>query len=291
MKKMTLGDKILEAFFSLIILICVLMTVIPFLNVIATSLSSPDEITLGNVWLLPRDFNAEAYKAVFTDSSMMWSLVYTIILTAVYTILAMIMTIFVAYPLTKKRLWGNKVFTFIVIFTMYFSGGIIPEYILFKTLKLSNTIWVLIIPTLISTYNMIILKSFLLGLPDSIEESARLDGASDFCILFKIVLPLSKPVLATLCLFYAVQRWNSFQDALFYITDTKLYPLQLKLNMLINITQTSELTQFEGANLTKLAAENIKSASIMFATVPIVLVYPWLQQYFVTGVTLGAVKE
>lgn len=291
MKKMTLGDKILEGVFSLIILFCVLMTVIPFLNVIATSLSSPEDITLGNVWLLPKGFSIEAYRAVFTDNSMMWALVYTIFLTFTYTVLAMLMTILVAYPLTKRRLWGNKVFTFIVIFTMYFSGGIIPEYILYKTLKLSNTIWVLIIPTLISTYNMIILKSFLLGLPDSIEESARLDGASDFCILFKIVLPLSKPVLATLCLFYAVQRWNSFQDALFYITNTKLYPLQLKLNMLINITQSSELTQFEGANLTKLVAENIKSASIMFATVPIVLVYPWLQRYFVTGVTLGAVKE
>ena len=193
--------------------------------------------------------------------------------------------------MTKKRLKGRKFFTFMVVFTMYFSGGIIPEYILFKNLNILNSMLVLIVPAVISVYNMIILKSFLSEIPESIEESASLDGASDFTILFKIVLPLSKPVLATLCLFYAVTRWNTFQDVLFFITDSNLYTLQMKLNMLINITQTSELTQFEGANLAELVAENIKSASIIFSTVPIILVYPWLQKYFVKGVTLGAVKE
>ena len=180
---------------------------------------------------------------------------------------------------------------FLFVFTMYFNGGVIPEYILFKNLKIINTMTVLVVPGALSVYNMIILKTFLTNLPSSIEESASLDGASDFCILFKIVLPLMLAPLATLCLFYAVFRWNTFQDVLYFITNSELYTLQLKLNMLINITQSSELTQFEGANLGKIAAENIKSASIVFATVPIILVYPWLQKYFVTGMTLGAVKE
>ncbi|MBP3361265.1 MAG: carbohydrate ABC transporter permease [Clostridia bacterium] len=288
---MKTGFGKLDFLFTVIVGAAVLVTIIPFLNVIAMSLSSPEAITRGSVWLWPAGLNAEAYKAVFTDLSMIWALVYTIILTIFYTVLAMILTVLLAYPLTKNRLRGRKFFTFIFVFTMYFSGGVIPEYILFKNLKIINTMTVLVIPGLLSVYNMIILKSFLMGLPASIEESAYLDGASDFCILFKIILPLSKPILATLCLFYAVFRWNTFQDVLYFVTNSKLYTLQLKLNMLINITQSSELTQFEGANPTRIAAENIKSASIIFATVPIVLVYPWLQKYFVTGMTLGAVKE
>lgn len=291
MNRMTKADKGLEVFFTAIISLSVIITVIPFLNIIAVSISSPEAITMGKVLLLPKGFNTEAYTSVFRDAAMLWSLVYTIILTLVYTIISMTMTILLAYPLTKNRLWGRRVFTVIVIFTMYFSGGIIPEYILYKSLNITNTIWVLILPIMVSPYNMIVLKSFMTGIPSSIEESAYIDGASDFCILTRIILPLSKPVLATLCLFYAVSRWNTFQDALYFITNAQLYPLQLKLNMMINIAQTSELTQFEGANLSKITPENIKSASIIFATVPIVLVYPWLQKYFVTGATLGAVKE
>ena len=255
------------------------------------SLSSPDSINSGRVWLWPVGINFEAYKAVFTDMSMLWALAYTVILTLLYTILAMLLTILLAYPLTKERLFGRRFFSLLFVFTMYFNGGVIPEYILFRQLKIINTMTVLIIPGLLSVYNMIILKTFLKGLPSSIEESASLDGASDFRILFKIVVPLSKPVLATLCLYYAVFRWNTFQDVLYFVTNSSLYTLQMKLNMLINITQSSELSQFEGANLSKLVAENIKSASIIFATVPIILVYPWLQRYFVTGMTLGAVKE
>ncbi len=291
MKRMTLGDRTLELFFTAFILIAVLLTVIPFFNVIAMSFSSPEAITSGRVWLLPSGLNFEAYKAVFTDASMIRALIFTIVLTFVYTVFAMLLTVLLAYPLTKERLFGRKFFMFLFVFTMYFNGGVIPEYILFKNLKIINTMTVLVVPGALSVYNMIILKTFLTNLPSSIEESASLDGASDFCILFKIVLPLMLAPLATLCLFYAVFRWNTFQDVLYFITNSELYTLQLKLNMLINITQSSELTQFEGANLGKIAAENIKSASIVFATVPIILVYPWLQKYFVTGMTLGAVKE
>ncbi len=289
--KYKVSNKILDIFFGAIVLIGVLLAIVPFIYTIAVSLSSPEAIMRGEVGLWPIGFNFEAYKTVFRDDSMVRSMIFTVLLTFGFTVLAMIMTICLAYPLTKKRLYGRSVFMFIVLFTMYFNGGIIPEYILFQNMHITNTVWVLVLPGMISAYNMIILKSFFTNLPASIEESAYLDGASDICTLIRIVLPLSKPVLATLSLFYAVTRWNTFQDALYYITDSTLYPLQMKLNMLINISQSSELTQFEGANLSLLVPENLKSASIMFATLPIICVYPWLQKYFVHGVTLGAVKE
>ena len=275
----------------LIILIAVLVTVIPFLNVISVSFSSPESIMQNKVFLLPVGWNSSAYSTVFHDAKMLRSLAFTIFLTLVYTFATLFMTVCAAYPLTKKTMYGQKQIMLVVIFTMYFSGGIIPEYILMKNLNLTNTMWSLVCPGLISVYNMIIMKSFMEQLPESIEESAAIDGAGHITILAKIILPMSKPILATMALYYAVARWNTFQDALYYINDEALYPLQLKLNMLINMTQTSELTQFENVNLTNLVPENVKSASIMFATVPIVLVYPWLQKYFVTGLTLGAVKE
>lgn len=274
----------------LVIIIAVLLTIIPFINVIAVSCSSPESIMQNRVFLWPIGFNSAAYMTVFRDSSMLRSMAFTIFLTVVYTFATLFMTVCAAYPLTKKNMFGQKAIMLFVIFTMYFSGGIVPEYILMRQLGITNTMWVLVLPGLISVYNMIIMKSFLEQLPQSIEESALIDGAGYITTLTRIVLPISKPILATLALYYAVARWNTFQDALYYITNEKLYPLQLKLNLLINITQASELTQFENVNLTNLVPENVKSASIVFATVPIVLVYPWLQKYFVTGITLGAVK-
>ena len=173
---------------------------------------------------------------------------------------------------------------------MYFSGGTIPDYILMRELKILNTMWCLILPGMISVYNMIILKGFISSVPSSLEEAAQIDGANDFQVLLRIILPLSTSVLATVSLFYAVSRWNTFQDALFYITNPKYYTLQLMLNKIINMTQTGEIAQNEGVNQTNLVPENIKAASIVFATLPILLVYPWLQKYFVSGVMIGAVK-
>lgn len=280
----------LDIIFVGIIVVGVLMTVLPLLYVVALSLSSPEPILKGQVSLLPVGFTFEAYKSIFTDRAMIYSLIFTVILTVVYTVFSMVMTVCLAYPLTKKHLYGGKVMMFLALFTMYFSGGIIPEYVLYRGLNITNTIWVLVLPSLVSVYNMIIIKSFFSALPESIEEAAHIDGAGDIDTLFKIVLPLSKPVLATIALFYAVQRWNTFQDALYYITDSNLQPLQLKLSMLIEISQQSELTKFEGADVSKMVPESVKSASIVFTALPIICVYPFLQKYFVKGITLGAVK-
>lgn len=179
---------------------------------------------------------------------------------------------------------------YVIIITMFFSGGMIPEYLLIRDLNLLNSVWALILPGLVSPFNLIILISFFRGIPESLEESAEIDGSSHVHTLFKIILPLSMPVLATLALFYAVGRWNGFQDSLLYINDPQLYPLQLKLFQMVQNNMVSELTLMEGANRAPLTPESLKAATVVFATVPILLVYPWLQKYFVSGAMLGAVK-
>jgi putative aldouronate transport system permease protein len=282
-----LFDFCVIAITFLIILICIL----PFLHVAAISLSSNSAIIASKVWVFPVDFSLESYRNIFTDPAMVGSLYFTVQLTILFTVLSMAMTIMAAYPLTQKRLRGRKFFLLIVIFTMFFSGGIIPDYLLMKNIHLINSMWVLILPGMISTFNLIIMKTFFSSIPESLVESARLDGCSDLGILVKIILPLSMPVIATLSLFYAVAKWNSFQDALFYITDSKLYPIQLKLYQIVMNSLSVEIAVNEGAGSTTNALpESLKSASIMFATLPIVLVYPWLQKYFIKGVMVGAIK-
>ena len=177
----------------------------------------------------------------------------------------------------------------VIIITMYFSGGIIPDYLLIKNLHMLNKIWCLILPGAISAYNMIILKSFFQEIPESIEESAYIDGANDLIILIKVILPLSGPVLATISLFYAVGRWNYFQDALFYITKPSLYTLQLKLYNIVKLNRALDVSAVEGISGTNMP-ESVKAAVIVFATLPILIVYPWLQRYFIKGVMIGGIK-
>lgn len=279
---------VLTAVIVLVSLTCLL----PFVNVAATSLSSKSAILGGKVTLWPVGWEFTAYKAIFSDPTMMRSLVFTIGITVVYTVLAMILTILMAYPLTKKRLKGRKVFNFLALFTMYFSGGTIPIYLNIKELGLLDTPWSLILPGLLSTYNMIILKSFFAALPTELEEAATIDGASDFQILLQVYLPLSMASLATLTLFYAVGKWNSFQDALYYIQNKAYQPLQLKLYHLIKGSQAVDIAAMEGGSNTVATeiSESIQPASIIFATLPILVVYPFVQRYFVAGVTIGAVK-
>ncbi|WP_128099840.1 carbohydrate ABC transporter permease [Paenibacillus sp. DCT19] len=279
-------DIVNITFISLFVIFCLA----PFLHTIAISLSSNRAITSGEVTIFPKEFNWDAYIQVFSDQSMIYSLGFTSVLTVATTVLCMLFTLAAAYPLTKKKLKGRKLFMYVIIITMFFSGGMIPEYLLIRDLNLLNSVWALILPGLVSPFNLIILISFFRGIPESLEESAEIDGSSHVHTLFKIILPLSMPVLATLALFYAVGRWNGFQDSLLYINDPKLYPLQLKLFQMVQNNMVSELTLMEGANRAPLTPESLKAATVVFATVPILLVYPWLQKYFVSGAMLGAVK-
>ncbi|MBU3155836.1 carbohydrate ABC transporter permease [Clostridium estertheticum] len=286
-------DKILDITIFLFISIVVLLCLVPLIHVAAVSFSSSQAVVAQKVTLLPVDFTMESYKQIFNDKSMITSLFFTIKMTVIYTVLSMALTICAAYPLTKSSLKGRDFFFLLIIITMYFSGGIIPDYILVKDLNLLNSMWGLVLPGAISVFNLIILKTFFQNsIPNSLEESAKLDGCTEIGILFKIVLPLSMPIIATLSLFYAVGRWNGFQDALFYITRPELYPLQLKLYQLVSATSSNGALAAEGVGAAvQLAPEVLKASVVMFATVPILLIYPWLQRYFVSGVMIGAVKE
>jgi putative aldouronate transport system permease protein len=215
---------------------------------------------------------------------------FTAILTVISTLVSMFMTTICAYPLIYDEFKGKKFFTTIIIITMYFSAGTIPNYLLMKDLNLLNKPMVLILPGCLSVFNMIIMRSFLQSIPESLRESAQIDGAGFIQILIKIYLPLSTPVLATLALFYAVGRWNGFSDALMFMNNRKYYPIQLLLYNILNNTMSVEVTTQEGFTAPGLS-ETLKAATVMFATIPILLVYPWLQRYFISGVTLGAVKE
>ncbi|MCM3689702.1 carbohydrate ABC transporter permease [Neobacillus niacini] len=281
-----LRNKAFDYSAAFIVLIAVIICLVPFLYVLSASLSSNRAIISQLVTIYPIDFNIEAYKVVFADGGMLYSMFFTVILVLVYALLALSVTVLAAYAMSRKRLKGRKVIMLVMVFTMYFSGGLIPDYMLIKDLNLLNTPFALILPSMMSVFNMIILKSFFENLPESLEEAAYLDGCNDLQILLKIMLPLSKPALATIALLYAVFRWNYFQDALFYITDENLYTIQLKLYNVINISQ-----QMAGENINlNIPSEALKAASIMFGTIPILLVYPWLQKYFVSGITIGATK-
>lgn len=280
--------KIVDWVIATIALVMICLCLFPILNVAATSLSSKTAINNNLVYLWPVEFTTESYSYVLSDQSIVYSLLFTSVLTIVSTLVSMMMTLLCAYPLVQEDLVGKRMFNTLVIFTMYFSAGIIPDYLNIKRLGMLDNFWVLVLPACLSVFNMIILKSFFKGIPPSLMESAKLDGASHWTILFRIYMPLSTSVLATLALFYAVGRWNGFNDALYYVTNSELYPIQLKLYQIVNNLSSVD-TNLEG-NLTQMPAISMKSATIMFATVPILLVYPWLQRYFITGVTVGAVK-
>ena len=284
-----LGDIMIAVLCLLLMLLCL----IPMLHVLASSLSSADALIRNEVFLVPKGWNIEAYKVVLTTEKYVRSLGWTALLTLICTLLSITLTICCAYPLTYTNLRGGKFINIFILFTMYFSAGTIPHYLLLSHLGMLNTPYALIIPNCISVFNVVIMRSFFYGVPDSLREAAEIDGAGPIRVLIKVYVPLSLPVIATLSLFYAVGRWNGFSDALIYLNSTKsqvYWPIQLLLyNLVQNSMQSSEQLAQEGfVNVG--VSKTIQMATVMFATVPILLVYPWLQRYFVTGVTIGAVK-
>lgn len=283
-----LADIFIYAFVGILSLICL----IPFIHVLAVSISGNSAVIANNVFLIPKGLNIDAYKTVLGDASMMRSLLLSVFITVAFTALGMFLTICGAFALSRKRLKGRRVIGVLFLITMYFTAGTIPDYILMSSLNLINTSAVLILPLAFSAYNLIILRTFMQNsVPQSLEEAAAIDGCNDFIVLLRIVLPLSVPVLATLALFYAVGRWNTFQDALYFITKSPLKPLQLKLYELVNAAGAQASVSQEIGGESMQAEEVVKSACIMFATIPIVIVYPFIQKYFVKGVMIGAVKE
>ena len=285
-RQAVIGDWI----FVLVCVIVSLLCVLPMINLLAKSLSGSYALVRNEVYLLPKGLNFDAYVQVFHNSKYVWSFIWTVILTVICTFVSLTMTTLCAYPLIFEKLKGRNVINVFITITMFFNAGTIPNYLLMRSLGLLDNPLVLIIPSCLSVYNMIIMRSFFYGIPDSLRESAEIDGASFFQILIKIYVPLSKPVLATLALFYAVGRWNGYGDALMYIKEETLYPLQLYLFNILNSMNKMEVSTNEGFTTPGLGAA-MKAAVVMFSTVPILCIYPWLQRFFIQGVTLGAVKE
>jgi putative aldouronate transport system permease protein len=261
------------------------------LHVFSRSLSSPEALVRNQVSIWPIGLNVDSFKAVSDDPKYFRSLGWTAILTVICTAFSLFMTVICAYPFVYRQLKGRRFINTALIFTMYFSAGTIPNYLLMRDLNLLDSPLVLIIPSCLSVYNMILMRSFFYGISDSLRESAEIDGAGPLRVLTSIYLPLSKPALATISLFYAVGRWNGYGDALIFIPRAReWYPIQLLLYNIQQNTQSIEISLQEGFAPPGLP-EGIKAATVVIATVPILLVYPFLQKYFVQGVTLGAVKE
>lgn len=279
-----------EIVFNLILLIFALACILPVIHIIAVSMSGREAVMSNRVVFWPLDWDFTAYTSVFLDTTMQRAMIFSVILTVVFTAIAMVVTVLLAYPLSKKRLPFGGVLMVIILIPMYFTGGTIPNYLWVKNLGLLDNPWALVLPCMTSTYNTIIMRNFFSSIPESLEESARLDGCNDFQILWKIVIPLSTASLATIALFYAVQRWNGFSDVRYYINSSKYFTLQMKLYNLVFAATDTQTNQVEGGRAAVLA-DTVKCASIVFSTVPILIVYPFLQKYFVGGVMIGAVKE
>ena len=282
----TAGDVVIVAVVVLLCLTCIL----PFIHIGVKSISGNAAVLSKSVTLWPKDITLEAYATIFNDGQLTHSMLYTALVTVLFTLIGMVLTVCAAYPLSRRRLFGRNFFSLMILFTLYFYAGLIPEYLLLKSLGLTNRMWVLVLPLSFSPFNMLIMKSYLQStIPESLEEAAFLDGASNFQILFKVILPLSKPILATLALFYAVGRWNAYADAKYFITKKALQPIQYLLSNMVLNSGADAISISEGMAVQS-TPEVLQAAMVMFATIPIICVYPFIQKHFVKGVMIGAVK-
>jgi putative aldouronate transport system permease protein len=290
----SIGEKIFNLFNYSIFILMGAATIFPFLNLIAKSLSSEAAVISGMVTLFPVDLQWGTYKFVLKDQMFLNSIKISIIVTVLGTLSSMFLSVITAYPLSRIRLRARKFLIMFFVFTMLFSGGLIPTYLLMHSLNLVDTLPVLILPGMLSIFNLLIIKNFFEALPESMEESAKIDGASNTTILFRIVVPLSMPVFATIALFYAVGYWNDYFTSMIYITSPSLKPMQLYLKeMLVAVGDIFLRVNSGNVDVNRAmnaSPQSIQAASIILATIPILCVYPFLQKYFVKGVMLGSVK-
>lgn len=290
MKEST-GYKVFKVINIIILIFIVFVTLFPFLNVVAQSFSSEAYINSGQVSLIPRGFNLDTYKIVIQDKTFWLNYKNTVLYTVVGTAISIVLTTMFAYVLSKKRLRGQKFFIAFAVFTMFFNGGLIPNYVLIRSLGWLNEIWAVVVPGALSVYNMLIMKSFFENMPESLEEAAAIDGLSTYGILFKIVLPLSKPIIATMVLFYAVANWNSWFGAFLYFDKKELFPVTVYLRNLVKGATGGASTGGMDADNAQQVRANIKAVTMVLTVLPILTVYPFVQKYFVSGIMLGSVKQ
>ena len=285
------GEKIFTVFnYTFITVLCLVM-LYPFWHVVMQSFSSMEETLKGGMFLYPKGFNIDTYESVFNNPQVFTGFGTSFMVTIVGTVLGTLLTAMTAYPLSKARLRGGKVMMVLVLFTMIFAAGMIPSFLLVQGLGLLDNRLALILPALVSAYNCIIMKNFFLSIPESLEESARIDGANDIRIFFSIIVPLSKATIATIALFMAVAYWNDYFSTVLYIRSSDKWALQAVLrNMLTNTQQAMAQAGVNVINTSNTNSETIKAGTIVISTVPILVVYPFVQKYFVTGVMIGGVK-
>jgi putative aldouronate transport system permease protein len=296
--KLSLEDKILHVIIYTLLILMGFIMLYPYWNSVVISFNVGKDTMLGGLTFWPREITLENYRIALQDKRLIDALYISVLRTAIGTVLSIFFTAMFAYGMTVKGLVGKKYYMIFCIITLYFSGGLIPYFLLVRELGMMNSFWVYVVPSMISVWNMIIFRTFFMGLPAGLEESAKIDGATHLGIFFRIILPISGPVIATLSLFTAVGHWNEWFSATIFISDSKLLPIQTVLQQILKSNIVSEqLMQVSGAAQEQMAkkigvtAKSLTMATMVIATIPIILVYPFVQKYFVKGVLVGSLKE
>ena len=285
--KPTKGYRAFQVINTIIMIFVIFITLYPFVYLVAQSFSSDAAASAGKVTFYPIGFNVNTYKYILRDNQFFRYYGNTIFYTVVGTFISVACTALIAYPLSKPRLRLNKVITPLVVFTMYFAGGMIPNYIVItQWLGLQDSMWSIILPNAISTFNLLVMKSFFAGLPEELEEAAAIDGMNTYQIFLKIIIPLSKPIIATMCLFYMVTMWNEWITPMLYLDSKDKWPVALYVRQLVEGANNTEIGSSDGSSV----QATVKSATMVLTSIPIICVYPFVQKYFVQGMTIGAVK-
>ena len=289
----TPGEWVLDIVKVVFLAFVVVVTVYPFWNIFIISINDATDAIRGGLYFLPRKLSLSSYAEILGRSTFLASIKVSVGRTLIGTPIAVLVTAMLAYPLSRKDLVGRKFWNLLFVFTMYFGGGLVPYYMVLKGIHMLNTVWVFIFPMMMSVYNMILIRSYIESMPDSLFEAAKIDGANDLVVFVKMVIPLSKPILMTVALFVAINQWNSWFDAYLYTSDQALKPMQSILVEILNQYQTGASTSQAMSNAkagVTVTPDSIRMAATMVATLPIIMVYPFVQKYFVKGIMLGAVK-
>lgn len=292
-KNSSTGDKIFIVSVYAILSLILVIVLYPLIYVVSASFSDPQAVISGKVVLWPVDVTLRGYQAVFKNPKILTGFANSLFYMSVGTAINLVMTMLCAYPLSRKEFTARNKIAALFVFTMYFSGGLVPSYMIVSKLGLINTRWAMLIPTAMSTYNMIIARTYMVNsIPDELYEAAQLDGCSPFKYLLKVIVPLSKPIIAVLALYYGIAKWNNYFDAMLYLNDTSKWPITMVLREILIQNQIDPTMLTDASALSKLQGmtELLKYAVIVVASVPVLMIYPFVQKYFVKGVTIGAVK-
>jgi putative aldouronate transport system permease protein len=288
--KEPMGDRVFLSVVYIMLAIVVLAMLYPFAYVVSVSISNPAEVIAGKVSFFPKGFDLGAFMTMINHPIFFTAYKNTIVYTALGTLFTLFFTAITAYPLSKDKFQMRSFMSKVYIITMFFGGGMIPTFLAYKSLHILDTIWVMVLPGALSAWNIILMRSFFRNIPESLSESAYIDGATDPQVLVKIILPLSKPILATIGLFTAVGIWNGYFNALLYLNDTEKYPLQMILRSILVAATFNPSEKDAYAQLNHSATESLKMASIVITTLPIMCIYPFIQKYFVKGLMVGSIK-